>query len=62
MVGVARVYAPIASHLVIDPVDAHLADAVRAAGIEPVVVPSVMSTPEIGAALARRALEVSGAV
>jgi LPPG:FO 2-phospho-L-lactate transferase len=62
VVGVARLYAPIASHLVIDPVDEHLADAVRAAGIEPVVVPSVMSTPEIGAALARRALEVSGAV
>ncbi|MFZ9628433.1 MAG: hypothetical protein ACO3C1_03680, partial [Ilumatobacteraceae bacterium] len=44
----------------IDPGDAHLVDEVRAAGIEPIVVPSVMSTPEIGAALARRTLEAAG--
>lgn len=31
--GVARLYAPIAATLVIDPLDAHLADAVRAAGM-----------------------------
>ena len=62
VVGVANLYAPVASHLVIDPLDAHLADEVRAAGLEPVVVPSVMSTPEVGAALARRTLEVSGAI
>jgi hypothetical protein len=40
--GVARI-APIASTLVIDPVDAELADAVAAASA-PVIAPSVMST------------------
>ena len=37
VVGVARLYAPIASALVIDEVDAHLADAVEAAGMRCVV-------------------------
>lgn len=60
VVGVARLYAPIASALVIDPVDAHLADQVAAEGIKPIVVPSVMSTPEIGAALARATLASVG--
>jgi LPPG:FO 2-phospho-L-lactate transferase len=45
VVGVARLYAPIASILVIDPVDASLAPAVEAAGMRPVVTESVMSTP-----------------
>ena len=40
--GVARLYAPIASTLVIDPVDAALAPAVEAAGMRARVVPSVM--------------------
>ena len=61
VVGVARLYAPIAATLVIDPVDAHLADAVAAAGMHPVITPSVMSTPEIGAALARAALSAASA-
>jgi LPPG:FO 2-phospho-L-lactate transferase len=61
VVGVARLYAPIAATLVIDPVDAHLADAVEAAGMRPVITPSVMSTPEIGAALARAALHAASA-
>ena len=56
VVGVAGVYSNIASALVIDPVDAHLADAVEAAGMRPVVVPSIMSTPEIAAALATATL------
>jgi LPPG:FO 2-phospho-L-lactate transferase len=60
VVGVARLYAPIARALVIDPVDAHLADAVAAEGIEPVVVESVMSSPEIAATLARRTLASAG--
>ena len=60
VVGVARLYAPIASALVIDPVDAHLADDVAAAGMTPVVVPSIMSTPEIGAQLVRATLEAAG--
>lgn len=53
VVGVARLYAPIAGTLVIDPADADLAGAVEAAGVTPLIVPSVMSTPEIGHALAR---------
>lgn len=53
VVGVARLYTPVASRLVIDPVDEPLAEAVAAEGIEPVVQPSVMTTPEIAAALAR---------
>jgi LPPG:FO 2-phospho-L-lactate transferase len=56
VVGVARLYADIASALVIDPVDEHLAPAVAAAGMMPVVVPSIMSTPEAAANLARATL------
>jgi LPPG:FO 2-phospho-L-lactate transferase len=54
--GVAGVYAPIASMLVIDPVDAELADAVSAAGMRPVIAPSVMSTRDAAAALAATTL------
>jgi LPPG:FO 2-phospho-L-lactate transferase len=53
VVGVARYYAPLAHALVIDRVDAALADAVRAAGMEPIVTDTVMKTPAISAALAR---------
>jgi len=53
VVGVARLYAPIAAALVIDPVDAEHAAAVEAEGLRAVVAPSVMSTPAIAAALAR---------
>ena len=60
VVGVARLYAPIAAALVIDPVDAHLADAVAAEGMTPVITPSVMSTPEIGRELAVRTLAAAG--
>ena len=56
VVGVARLYAPIAAALVIDPVDEHLADDVRATGTEPIVQPSVMSSPAIAADLARATL------
>jgi LPPG:FO 2-phospho-L-lactate transferase len=59
VVGVARLYAPLARVLVIDPVDADLAGEVRAAGIDPLVAPSVMSTPERAAALARTVLEAA---
>ncbi len=52
-VGIARLYAPVCSTLVIDEVDAHLADAVRAEGVDCVVTKTVMSSPEIAAALAR---------
>lgn len=56
VVGVARLYAPLAARLVIDDRDAHLADAVAAEGIEPVVTSTIMSTPEVAAALARTVL------
>ncbi|MEY2444684.1 MAG: 2-phospho-L-lactate transferase [Ilumatobacteraceae bacterium] len=59
VVGVARLYAPIAGTLVIDPADAHLAGAVQAQGMRAVVTPSVMSTPEIGAELARVVLRAA---
>ncbi len=60
VVGVARLYAAIAATLVIDPVDAHLADAVEAAGMRALVTPSVMSDPEVGHELARRTLAAAG--
>jgi len=53
VVGVARLYAPIASTLVIDPVDEHLAPQVEACGIRALVAPSVMKDPEIARRLAR---------
>jgi LPPG:FO 2-phospho-L-lactate transferase len=59
VVGVARLYAPIAGSLVIDPVDADLADAVEAEGMHAVITQSVMSSPEIGAELARVALRAA---
>ena len=57
VVGVARLYADIASVLVIDPVDEHLAGAVEAAGMRCVVTPTVMSTPSISRQLAEVTLE-----
>ncbi len=56
VVGVARLYAPIAAALVIDPVDADRATEIEAVGMRAVVTPSVMSTPEIAADLARSTL------
>ena len=56
VVGVARLYRDIAATLVVDPVDAHLAPEVEAAGMRCVVVPSVMTTPEVGTALATAVL------
>ena len=61
VVGVARLYAPIAGTLVIAPVDAPLAAAVQAAGMRVVITPSVMATPEIGHELARRTLAAAHA-
>ena len=57
VVGVARLYAPIAAALVIDPVDADHAAAVERAGMRAVVTPSVMSTPDVAAALARATID-----
>ena len=52
VLGVARLYAPIASALVVDPVDAGYAAAVESLGMRCVIVPSVMSSPEIARDLA----------
>ncbi len=52
MVGVAQLYAPIASTLVIDSVDAHHATAVEATGMRCVVTETVMSKPGIARQLA----------
>jgi LPPG:FO 2-phospho-L-lactate transferase len=53
VVGVARLYAPLAARLVIDEADAGLADAVTAEGIQAVVAPTMMYGPPEAAALAR---------
>ncbi|WP_420453102.1 2-phospho-L-lactate transferase [Ilumatobacter sp.] len=52
VVGVARLYAPIASVLVVDPADEHLRSAVEAEGIACVVQPSIMSEPGVARDLA----------
>ncbi len=54
VVGVARRYRDVAAALVIDEADAELAPAVAAAGVRPVVAPTIMSSPEAAAELARR--------
>ncbi len=54
--GIATLYAPIAGALVIDPVDARQADEVAAAGMRAVVVPSIMSEPDVAARLAAATL------
>lgn len=52
VVGVAELYSPIASILVIDTVDAHHATAVEATGMRCVVTDTVMSNPDVSRALA----------
>ncbi len=52
VVGVARLYAPIAAVLVVDPVDAHLASAVELVGPRCVVEPSIMFDIDRARALA----------
>jgi LPPG:FO 2-phospho-L-lactate transferase len=61
VVGVARLYAPICSVLVIDRADEHLAQAVEAEGVRCVVTDTVMSSRELAAALARTTLAAVGA-
>jgi LPPG:FO 2-phospho-L-lactate transferase len=58
--GVARIYAPFAAALVIDPADRDLAGAVEAAGMRPVIAPSIMSSPGVAQALAEAALAALG--
>ena len=52
VVGVARLYAPLAGTLVIDEADADLAGAVAGCGMRCVVAPTIMQGPEEAAALA----------
>jgi LPPG:FO 2-phospho-L-lactate transferase len=59
VVGVARLYTPIATTLVIDPADAGLAPAVEAEGMRALVVPSVMKDAATAAALAEATLEAA---
>lgn len=60
VVGVARLYAPIASSLVIDPADEALAAAVEAEGMRAIVQPSIMAEPAVAAELARATLAAAG--
>ena len=53
VVGVARLWAPYASTLVVDEADSDLAGAVEDAGMRAVVTPTVMTGPSEAAALAR---------
>jgi LPPG:FO 2-phospho-L-lactate transferase len=53
VVGVARLYAPLAATLVIDEADAALADQVEAAGMRCVVTDTIMRGPAEAAALAK---------
>ena len=56
VVGVARRYRDVAGALVIDEADADLASAVADAGVRAVVAPTIMSSPEAAAELARRTM------
>lgn len=56
VVGVARLYAPIASVLIIDPIDSSLSAAVEAEGVRCVVEPSIMSSPDKARTLAMACL------
>ena len=59
-VGVARLYAPFCSSLVIDTVDAALATAVDALGVRAVVTDTIMARPGVGASLAKACLAACG--
>jgi LPPG:FO 2-phospho-L-lactate transferase len=60
VVGVARLWAPVAATLVVDDADAGLAGAVETEGMRCVVAPTVMSDPGVAAALARTVLAAAG--
>lgn len=57
VVGVARLYSPICSTLIIDSADKHLAPAVEAQGMRCIVTDTIMSTPEVSEQLAKIAME-----
>ena len=56
VVGVARIYAPICSTLIIDSQDEHLISAVEREGIRCIATDTIMSKPGVAATLARTAL------
>jgi LPPG:FO 2-phospho-L-lactate transferase len=60
VVGVARIYAALTAALVVDDADAASATEVEAQGVRCVVTPTVMSSPEAAAALARTTLGAVG--
>jgi LPPG:FO 2-phospho-L-lactate transferase len=60
VVGVARLYAPIAGTLVIDAADAALAPLVEAEGVRCVVADTIMKSPDIAATLTRTCLGAVG--
>ncbi len=60
VVGVARLYAPWVSTLVIDEADRDHAAAVEAEGVRCVVAPTIMDSPERAAALARVVIDAGG--
>lgn len=60
VVGVARLYAPIAGTLVVDTADAALAPQVEAAGMRCVVADTIMKTPQVAADLTRACLSAVG--
>ena len=57
VVGVARLYAPLAATLVIDDADADRVAEIEAAGMRAVVAPTIMKDPAAAAALAKVVLE-----
>jgi LPPG:FO 2-phospho-L-lactate transferase len=60
VVGIARLYAPIASTLIIDSADEHLISAVEREGMRCVATNTIMKTAEISAALTQTCLSAIG--
>jgi LPPG:FO 2-phospho-L-lactate transferase len=60
VVGVARLYAPIASTLIIDTADEHLISAVEREGMRCIATNTIMKTAEISAALTQTCLSAIG--
>lgn len=59
VVGVARMYAPVCSTLIIDRQDEHLASEVEKQGMKCIVTDTIMSQPGVSASLARIAVEAT---
>ena len=59
VVGVARIYAPVCSTLVIDQQDEALQNAVEREGMKCVITDTIMRTPEITRELARKVLQAA---